>query len=290
MTRTLVAAIVSLLFVATVVGKQATFRASVDMVSADVLVSAGGRPVVGLAASDFEVRDNSVLQKIESISGESAGTVALRVIPLDVVLVFDTSQSVEGDKLTELAAAAKGVLDILRPGDRAALVTFSQQTVVRHQLSSDIASVRRVVESLHASGWTSMFDALYTGLLLRRSSDTRAMVLLFSDGQDNDSWLNGRQILQVARESDVVVSAVGLDSSVKQDMQEIADATGGSVVVAQSAKALRTLFQRIVREMQARYVLNYYPTGVAAGGWHTIEVRVPGRPGEVVARRGYWRQ
>jgi VWFA-related protein len=290
MSRALVAALAASLLVATAVAQQATFKASVDLVSVDVLVTAGGKPVAGLAVSDFEVRDNNVLQKIESISGESAGAVSLRPIPLDIVLVFDTSESVAGEKLAQLAGAAKGVLDILRPDDRAALVTFSHRTMVRHQLSSDTASVRRALESLSAVGRTSMFDALYIGLSLRRSSDTRAMALLFSDGQDNSSWLGARQMLQVARQSDVVVYAVGLDQGVKADMKEIAEETGGAVLVAQSAKDLKTLFQRIVREMQARYVLNYYPNGVATSGWHTVEVRVAGRRAEVVARRGYWRQ
>jgi Ca-activated chloride channel family protein len=290
MTRALVVAFAAPLLVAAVVAQQATFKAGVDLVSVDVLVTTGGKPVAGLAASDFEVLDNKVPQKIESISSEGAGTVALRPIPLDVVLVFDTSESVKGDKLTQLTDAAKAVLDILRPGDRAALVTFSHRTLVRHQLSSDIASIRRAVESLNASGRTALFDALYTGLSLRRTSDTRSMALLFSDGQDNSSWLNGKQILQVARESDTVVYAVGLDEGVKKDMQEIADATGGAVIVAQSAKDLNKLFARIVRDMQLRYVLNYYPNGVAKAGWHAIEVRVPGRRAEVVARRGYWRQ
>jgi len=63
-----------------------------------------------------------------------------------------------------------------------------------------------------------------------------------------------------------------------------------SVVVAQSAKDLNTLFTRIVREMQARYMLNYYPSGGVQCGWHTLEVRVPGKRAEIVARRGYWRR
>jgi hypothetical protein len=42
--------------------------------------------------------------------------------------------------------------------------------------------------------------------------------------------------------------------------------------------------------MQSRYVLNYYPNGVEAGGWHTLDVRVPAKTVDVVARRGYWRR
>lgn len=291
MTRILISAFALPLLVVTVFAQQATFKTRVDLVSVDVLVSNGGEPIAGLTASDFEIRDNNVLQKIDSISGEgTAGQIAMRGIPLDVVLVFDVSESMAGTRLEQLVSASKEVLARVRPGDRAALVTFSQRTMISQPLSSDLAGVTRALDRLAATGRTSMFDALYASLSLRRTSDTRSVVLLFSDGRDNSSWLTSKQVRHVARQSDVVVYFVGLDTRVTADMEEITTDTGGAVIVAQSAKDLKALFQRIVREMQARYVLNYYPNGVEQGGWHTIDVRVPGRRANVVARRGYWRR
>ncbi len=282
MTRALIPSFALPLFVISVLAQQPTFKSSVDLVSVDVLVAAGDRPIAGLTASDFQILDNNVPQSVASISvGE---------IPLDVVLILDVSGSMAGNKLTNLVDASKNVLALLRPGDRVALVTFSQRTVVRRPLSSDIAVVMQEVEGLVAAGQTSLFDALYTGLSLRRTADTRQMVLLFSDGRDNTSWLSGKQIEQIVRESDVVVYAVGLDNGFKGDLQEIVQIAGGTVIVARSPNDLKPLFVRIVREMQARYVLTYYPTGVAQGGWHSIEVRVPERRANIVSRRGYWRR
>jgi VWFA-related protein len=279
------------LLAAAVAGQQSTFRASVDLVSVDVQATAKGELVLGLGASDFEVRDNGVLQRIESISGEgTAATVEPRQFPLDVVLVLDMSESVAGQKFTRLVDGAKAVLERLRPADRAALVTFSERTVVRHGLSSNISSIARALDLLSAGGRTSMFDALFVGLSLRRTTDTRQMVLLFSDGRDNSSWLDGQQLARMARQSDVVVYAVGLDNRVKDDMKEIAEETGGATIVAQSPRELRSLFSKLVREMQARYILTYYATGVPASGWHSIEVRLVRRRAELVARRGYWRK
>lgn len=294
MTRAVLPVLAIALGAATALAQQTTFKVSVDLVSVDVLVSARGVPIPDLTAADFQLVDNNVPQKIESISsaGPTTASMALRRVPLDVVLVFDVSGSVAGDKLAQLVEAGKAVLAALRPDDRAALVTFSHRAAVRHPLTPDVAPVSREVERLFlsAGGRTSLFDALYTGLSLRRASDTRALVLVFSDGRDNSSWLSSTQLSQVVRESDVVVYAVGLDDGVKGDLKEIAEETGGTALVAQSTKELKTLFARIVREMQARYVLNYYPAGVTERGWHAIQVRVPGRRAEVVARRGYWRR
>lgn len=265
--------------------QQPTFRARVDLVSVDVLAVNRGEPLGGLTAADFEIRDNGVPQKVDSISGEG---IALQRVPLDVILVFDTSESMAGQELKDLADAGKAVLERLRPGDRAALVTFSQRTRVNHALSADIPSITRALDRLGAAGRTSMFDAFYTGLMMRRATDTRAMLLLFSDGRDNSSWLSAADLAAVARQSDVVVYAVGLGGKVGKDVEEIAQQTGGDTVVATSAKDLKPLFSRMVREMQARYVLNYYPANVERAGWHTIEVRVPGKRADIVARKGYF--
>jgi VWFA-related protein len=294
MRRALIPALALPLLVATALAQkpQVAFNVNVDLVSVDVLVTTRGEPMAGLTAADFQITDNTVPQKIENVfAGDATGRgAALRAIPLDVVLVFDVSESLAGGKLAQLVEAGKAVLATLRPDDRAALITFSQRTVIRQPLSSDLAAVTRAVERLEAAGRTSLFDALYTGLSMRRTGGTRAMVLVFSDGRDNSSILSSKQVAQVARESDVVVYAVGLDDGIKDDLKEISEETGGTVTVARSVKDLKPLFARMVREMQGRYVLTYYPTGVVQGGWHALEVRVPGKRVEVVARRGYWRR
>jgi len=53
------------------------------------------------------------------------------------------------------------------------------------------------------------------------------------------------------------------------------------------AAKLSRAFAEILRESRERYLLSYTPTGVPAGGWHEVIVRVPGRRAEVRARPGY---
>ena len=271
--------------------QQPTFTVKVDLVSVDVLATLRGQAIVGLKASDFEVRDDGVVQKIDSISGEGTiGKATLEPIPLDVILVLDTSGSMSAGKLEQLVEAGRGVIDRLRPGDRAALVTFAHRIGMPVALTADTSSIRRALDQLAAVGRTSMYDAVYGGLMLRRTTTTRCMVLLFSDGRDNASWLSAKDVGEVARQSDVVLYGVGLDSSIKDALAPIARETGGDTIVAESTKDLKTLFVRLLREMQARYVLTYYPRGVTRTGWHTIDVRLVGRNGDLKARRGYYVQ
>jgi hypothetical protein len=69
----------------------------------------------------------------------------------------------------------------------------------------------------------------------------------------------------------------------------LADETGGNYLEAERSDRLREVFVRIMTEFRSRYLLTYTPTGVDAGGWHPIQVKVKNKRGSVTARRGYLR-
>src|SRR5689334_14739543 len=59
-------------------GAQQLFRSTVEGVTIPVTVKSGGRFVPGLKASDFEVRDNGVVQQIRTLDADA--------VPLDLTL------------------------------------------------------------------------------------------------------------------------------------------------------------------------------------------------------------
>ncbi len=81
-----------------------TFRVSVDAVRVDVLVVDGRRPVGGLGAENFELRDSGVVQQVESVAFED--------VPLRILLALDASSSVEGAALVHLKDAASAVVSL----------------------------------------------------------------------------------------------------------------------------------------------------------------------------------
>ena len=178
-----------------------TFTVGVEGVYVDVFVTDGNRPVVGLAASDFELKDNGVRQAVELATVES--------LPLTTFLVLDTSGSVAGEKLLRLQAAARALLGGLRAGDEATLVTFDQEVKVRVPPTSDRKRLERAVGGILPGGATALYDALYAGTLLA-SGRGRCLLVLFTDGEDNLSWLDAAQVRRVLLESNVLVQAVGV--------------------------------------------------------------------------------
>lgn len=273
------------------------FRSATELVSVDVLVTDGRTPIAGLTAADFELTDNGTPQTVEQIYVEQ--------LPLNVVMVLDSSSSVRGERLRALKAGALAIIDRLRPRDRAALVSFSHRLDLRAALTGDIATLRRSVDTLEANGSTALRDAAFAALALRSAEATRTLVLLFSDGFDTASILSEDRVLEIARRSDAIVYAIGirqapvrrsgpgfrLGSDAPIDdrfLERLSRETAGRLLNADQNRDIERTFARVLDEFNSRYVLGYAPRGVAGSGWHRLEVRLKKKSGRVLARRGYF--
>jgi VWFA-related protein len=175
------------------------FRAGVDVVRVDVLVTDKGRPVVGLREGDFEVFDNGVRQQARLITEREE---------LTLVLVLDTSASVRGKKLSDLVEATRSVLDGVQPGDRVALLTFSERLALESAPTTNLPAVRARLAHLSGAGSTALSDAVFAGVWLAGPETQRRLVLVFSDGRDTMSWLKTGFVEQSVIRSDALVYGV----------------------------------------------------------------------------------
>jgi VWFA-related protein len=259
------------------------FRGGIEIVRVDVSVTRNGVPVRGLTARDFVVTDNGVRQEVD--------TAALDQIPLSVQLVLDTSGSVSGLRLTHLIAAGHGLLSALRTGERAGLVTFSHDVRVRVGTTADLVAVRRVLGGIVGDGQTALRDAVQLAIALPRDDGARLLMLVFTDGVDNASWLSDEAVVEAARRAGVVIDVVRVSSreiSQSKFVEQLTDATGGRIWSASSDRDLGQLFTKALDEMRGRYLLTFTPRGVTGKGWHELKVKLRDARGDVVARPGYF--
>jgi VWFA-related protein len=262
--------------------QNAAFSAKVEAVRVDVLVTEkdGGPAVPGLGPSDFEVIDNGVRQQVDLVSFEQ--------VPLDVILTLDMSDSVAGDRLEHLRGAGTMLLGALKKGDQAALVTFSHLVVLSAGLTGDVGSVKAAIDAARGSGDTALVDGTYAGMTLGESDAGRALIIVFSDGVDTSSWLSAGAVLDAAKRSDVVVYGVTTRSRVRPEfLRDLTSFTGGRLFEIEKTTNLGATFLGILDEFRHRYLVSYTPSGVAAGGWHRLDVRVRNRRATVKARPGY---
>jgi len=278
--RMAAAGVIALMASAAGLAQQPTFSSRLDVVRVDALVTDGGRPVRGLAAGDFIVLDNGAPQTVDFVSFET--------LPVNVILAFDQSSSVTGDRLSQLRDAARAVLGALTPRDQAALVTFSHRVELRQALTHESRLVVDAVSAAKPAGETSLFDGVYAGLLVGVNDTARNLVIVFSDGVDTSSWLGAEQIIETAKRSDAVVYALSPKGAGSVPfLRELTDQTGGSTIEVESLRELSTRFVAILEEFRNRYLLSYSPKGVPAPGWHRLEVKLKTRRATVKARPGY---
>jgi VWFA-related protein len=289
------AALFALMLIAQQGSTPQRFTSGVELITVDVLVTDGRKPISGLTASDFEIRDNDVVQQIRQLE--------ISQLPLDVVLALDVSKSVEGVRFRHLREAAASIIKRLRPEDKVALATFSHQLRLLAPLTSDRGRVARVLADVTTGGETALRDAAFASVALRGGESSRALVLLFTDGMDTASFLDERHVLEAVRRSDVIMYPVAvrlrvaepfgrpITASTVEDeefLRALANESGGRLMVAEGDRDIGRAFARVLDEFNGRYVLAYTPSGVGKGGWHRVGVRLTSRKGTVTARRGYF--
>jgi VWFA-related protein len=261
-------------------GQQPTFHAGADAVRVDVLVTGHSGAVRGLAALDFELRDSGVPQRVDIVSYEQ--------VPLHLVLALDVSASVQGSRLARLVDACGATLDGLKAGDQVTLVTFNHGLSRRVGPTGDRAMVRQSLQQLAGSGATSLRDATYAAVIAA-GREGRSVAVIFSDGDDTSSWLDEDEVMDTVRKSEVLVYGITAGRLSSTFLRDAARASGGALFETTSDHKLREAFVKALDEVKSRYVLGFTPTGVPAGGWHQLDVRVKGRSVTVKARPGYFR-
>ena len=163
--------------------------------------------MTGLSASDFEVLDNGVPQRVELVSPAA--------LPLNVVLALDGSTSLDARERAHLIAAGKRVIDALRPTETAALVTFSDRVAIQSTFTDDWMRLRMLVGGAMPGGDTAVHDAAHVAMVLASSAPGRSMVILFSDGDDTASVLTEDSVLDTAKRTGAVVCVVTLGTDTR---------------------------------------------------------------------------
>lgn len=275
------------------------FASEVGLVKLDVAVTRDGRPVRGLEAADFEVRDSGVLQAVELVERARSRVQA--------ILLLDTSGSVAGEKLEQLKRAARAFVEGLAPEDSVTLLSFSYRVRQLAEPGGTPAMAAPALERLAAGGTTAVLDAVAAATALADPRRGRPVLVVFSDGDDRLSWLTQRHVVEAARRADVVVHAIGFTEAPRlprdiwrrlpnerprlagspQLLNRLVEATGGRLFHADAPSDLGPAFLAALEDVRTRYLLRYEPTGVAADGFHPVEVKVRGRGLNVRCRPGY---
>ena len=236
------------------------------------------RPITGLNKTDFSLFEDKVNQQIEYFSAVDTS--------VSIGIIFDASASMEA-KMDKARDALKAFVQTSHPDDDFFLVAFNRQA----KLIADFADgdeVLRKMATIKPDGDTALYDAVYLGLeKLKGARHKKRVLIVISDGQDNCSRYNLRELSKHIKENDTIIYAFSIaevqggncgqlcQMYSRRAMEDMADVTGGKAFFPLTLNDLEQATSLIARELRQQYSLGYVPTNPERDGkWRKISVRV----------------
>jgi Ca-activated chloride channel homolog len=273
-----------------------TLKTSTEVVTVAVTVTDDrDRLVSGLSREHFEIYEDKVKQTLEYFSDIDA--------PASIGILFDVSGSMSG-KLDRAREALKAFIETSHAEDDFFLIAFNDRPTVVAEFT-DGGTLLNQLAMVNTSGQTALYDASYLGIeKVKQGRRRKRVLLLLSDGQDNRSRFNYRELRNALKESGVQIYCIGiteerskgerlLDLQGQSILDELASMSGGKAFFPHSSEELEDLTTRIALELRHQYSLGYVPTNNRRDGkWRKIKVRISPPSGlpsfSIRARGGYY--
>lgn len=251
----------------------------VNLVLVPVTVTDGSnRPVIGLHKNSFELLDAGRQQKIQFFSLEDE--------PLSVALVLDVSTSMVNRMSVERDALAR-FFENANPDDEYFAIGISTVPILLAGSSRGVGQIQSKLAVIEPSGLTALLDSIYLALgKLKSARHQRKVILIISDGGENASRFNSREIRDLVQESDALVyairpvEAVPVFRTIEEKLGShlltgITEASGGRTVSLGYSDNIAGAAAAISRELRSQYVLGYHPPeNPHRSKLHKITVRI----------------
>ena len=289
--RRMISVFALLALTASLAAQKQTIKVSTDSVAVYVTVTdTEKRLVPDLLLEDFEILDNGKPVNINVFENKP--------VPITTVVMIDTSGSITAS-LGLVKDGAEQFLLRLLPDDRAQVGEFSDK--IKFHPGSFIDDRDRLIYLLKHEldfGYpTRLYDAVDLSIEQLIPEPGRKVVIVFTDGDDTASKIGVGKVMDRAREKDVMVYAVGLQteyfngqqrvrSSPDRGLKKLAEDTGGGYFELKKTADLGETFTRVAQELHSQYVLGFSPE-TADGKIHKLDVRVKKGGMNARARKTY---
>lgn len=258
-----------------VAAQQPTFRVGAQNVPVYVTVTdANKRLVPGLTQEDFQILDEKQPAPITIFDNQ--------IQPVTVAVMLDSSGSMTLN-LELLKQAAEQFVIRLLPEDKGRIGYFNDKIAFLSEFSSDRDMLIRSIKDMQFGNPTRLYDSILFSLDELKPIEGRKVILSFTDGADTASRGGMGEVLRRAREEEVMVYGIGLESRImgmrtRPDgaLRKLAEETGGGYFELKETDELGPTFTRVAQELHSQYLLGFEPQ--TDGKVRKIEVRV-NRPG-----------
>ncbi len=244
-----------------------TFLLTMPLVVKDKM----GRNVSGLKKEDFSIVENGVKQNIEYFFNEES--------PMNVAILIDTSGSTR-EVLGKIQKAAREFVKVLRPEDKAMIVSFDYRTLFLSDLTSNKKTLAEAVNRTRIADQAgSDMNAAIIQMVSSHfnSFKGRKAVIVLSDGMVIRRDISTQQTLETLQKADTLFYPIVFRTKfyaeamqraennkrkpLPMEMLEfLANETTGRFYEKDAAD-LKDAFQSIAEELKKQYLIGFYPQG-----------------------------
>jgi uncharacterized protein YegL len=198
--------------------------------------------------------------------------------PLSIAIVLDRSESMTGEKIEHAKESVLRFLSLMEPGDRAALIAFSDEVDTLELLTGNQDVLKKAVLSIRPGGHTALYDGIARGIESIRGVSGRKAVIVLTDGIANRGALDIDQAIESGAKAYVSVHVIGLGKDVRKGrLERIAQETGGAYFFTPHADGLSDIYLSISNRIRNEYIITYR-TGKRAEYLRTVSLALSTGP------------
>ncbi len=225
-----------------------------------------GLPVQGLHKQDFRLLEDGVQQDLSEFFVEDG--------PISIGVVFDVSASIQ-NKLVEARQTIREFLGLSTPGDEFFLVTFRDQPELVRGFTTEPEDIEADLAVVKPRGWTALYDAMVLAINhMKRATRSRRVLLIFTDGGDNNSRYSEAEVKSLIREANVRILSISVQGH-SPNLDKLSAESGGRAYQVHKLEELPKVALAAGAEAHAQYVLGFIPAdGLMNGKYHAVKVEV----------------
>jgi len=216
-----------------------------------------GNYISDLKKEDFVLLEDNQPQVISNVSKSGKNQFHL-------ALLIDISSSMK-DKIGEVKDAAKQFLNqLLTKNDKGIVVFFNHEVFEDTEFSSNNSELSNSISMAFPFGATALYDAVGYCIKLLKGMSGLNIIIIFSDGEDNSSYLDPYTLIKKAERSNSVIYAIGKQyASYNDEYQEIlknlSTSSGGMLFFVEDNSEIQKIYEAIRRDINAKYILEFSP-------------------------------
>lgn len=248
------------------------FPVDLDVVNVTVTVrDPAGNLVSNLKRDDFVVLEDGRPQTLQVFARARGGELVGddekdKALTIDLGLMLDTSESMLSELKLSQEAATRFLENIPRARDLLTIFFDHDIRISRYDSENQQGLIERL-QTAKGGGNTALYDAITVYLSRAQGATGRKVLVMFTDGEDSVSTTTLTDVLQLVRGTEVTIFPIAFRGGIPAGsqralkpmafMRELAAMTGGEVFQPSASRDLATVYQKILDQLSAQYVLGF---------------------------------